>query len=256
MQKSVFHILLVLALVSCGGTATDSSESSGSQKGISTGGTSLQSGNESDVTMSFTVDMTIYPGNTDDFDESMEISLPDTYELPLTLSDDGTLTFYANEFPTMVYRICNPDSTSQNCDIKPEIEDIPDMDLVFDSCDRLILSHSECGSSDGTLYEGTIDDDGNLTFADIAIRTRVFFVTTSGSSGYTATPTQTGSINDLSRILLDLSTATSLDDGELVVLGTGTIPDKQIGDLPSLGLSNFEASIDGTFDTDPFEIIN
>ena len=223
---------------------------------------------ESDVVMSFQFALTIYPENTADFGDEIDIAIDRSFDLPMSVNENAKLSFFAPDFPTIVYRICNEESTSSHCDLYSDIEGIVDMDLVFDSCDLLTKEHSECGSADKTLYEGELDEDGNLAFENIAIRTRLFFVTTSGSSGYTATPTMAGSIDDLSRISLDLTTLpvsvdnevyqgqTNVHTGEIEVLGYGTIPDKTIGTMPGLGVSQFVTEIDGQFDVNPFDLID
>lgn len=254
-------LLVALALQACAGAASTTDPLDSVNDNQSTELT------DAATEVAFQASLTILPENTTDFGESFTVDLSDEYVLPLSFDHNNQLSFAAQDFPTIVYRICNINSTSEDCDYYSDIEDIVDMDLVFDSCDRLVKEHSECGDDDGTVYTGSINEAGELNFTNIAIRTRLFFVTASGSSGYTATPTMAGSITDLSRISLDLTTETvSVDEqtssgsavdanGRVTLLGTGTIPEKTIGTLPSLGVSSFIAEIDGEFSENPFELM-
>lgn len=264
MTKIIFALSLCLANFACAGADTQSTDSdidfTANQNEISTT-------DSNDVVLSFQVGLTIFPENTDDFGKEFSIDLPSTYSLPMRIDDDGELIFFANDFPKIVYRLCHVDSTADLCDYYSDRDDMVDMDVVFDSCDRVIKEHAECGDADATVYEGEINAAGQLHFANIAIRTRLFFVTASGSSGYNATATMTGSINDLSRISLDLTTdqvsvaeqsfsGDTLDTNKKIrILGTGTIPEKTIGELPSLGVSEFVGEITGEFNINPFDLM-
>ncbi len=264
-------LLVLLIGLNCAGSSnpvSDSGDDSGLAGALSGKNQTDDTTVASDVVMSFQFALSIYPENTADFGDEINIALDRDFELPMSVGENGKLAFYAPEFPTIIYRICSTQSTSSRCDLYSDIEGLVDMDLVFDACDRLVKDHAECGAADDTLYEGELDASGNLNFDNIAIRTRLFFVTTSGSSGYTATPTMPGSIDDLSRISLDLTTfpvtvsndvykgQTNTNTGEVEVLGYGTIPDKTIGDMPGLGVSEFVTEIDGRFDVNPFDLID
>lgn len=256
----LFLFICTFLLQACASSGDSSQSTNGGsgdfQTGIADNGAAQSNSSASDVTLSFDVELTIYPENTDDFGESLTVILPDIYELPMSVNSQGNLTFYARDFPALRYSLCHIDSTSQLCDQYVNIDDFIDMGLIFDSCDVLVKEHSECGDADDTQYTCIVNSNGSFTCQGIAIRPRIFFNSTTGSNIYTALPTQSGAISDLSRISLTLNGEAHNESGDSILLGSGIIPEKTIGSLPSLGLSTFEANVEGDFDNNPFEDLN
>lgn len=197
---------------------------------------------------------------------NFQIPFPSLYSAPMYVTSDGTISMIASEFPRIVYRVCQTDSTDSECmAFYSGLDDTKfDIDFVIDSCGKDI-SDKYCGDTDGTIYNGILSDDGSIYINGISLRIRIFYASSS-PNGYTATATNTGLTFDppLSRMTVNISTAnvssgSSLsatgsrinDDGEVTLVSAGIIP----YNFPAMGGAHYVSSLTGTFDIDPLSLL-
>lgn len=216
-------------------------------------------------------DFTVQLDSIDDgFDYT--IDYPHHYDAIFYFDSDGTTMLAANDFPRMVYRICAENSDTDDCDkyYNPDDYDVAtegnDIDIVVDACGANV-DDSLCGEDDETVYTGTLDANGTLRLDNVSFRVR-FFIATAETNGQTADDSDTGLILSEDSIRLTISKITtgrvSISGGdnlsatgspvtsrEVILVGGGIIP----SDVPALGGSYFIGTMDGTFSSDPLELL-
>lgn len=249
-MKQIF-ILIFLTFLSCGSEMSnpfDDDSDEGTNPDVSELGTP--------VVLTFLFETQIDSEEDDTLD--FAIPFPDTYDVPLYVGSDGFISLLANEFPRMILRVCKTNSTSDNC--TTEFDDIDfDIDIVLDSCGADV-DDDECGSSDDTIYTGTLNSEGGISMNAIVIRIRLFAVTDEGD-GTTADDTDTGLLV-FSRLTARVTTGV-VESGSLTesgsrinnrgvkLVGAGNIPN----DIPTLGGAHYVSSLTGTFDIDPLALL-
>lgn len=194
-------------------------------------------------------------------DLNVTLPFPDTYSMPLYIQDSGSVSLRAKDLPRMVLRICDSSTTRSDCDM--ELDDIDlDVDLVFDACgEQTDTDHSDCGDSDSTIYTGSLSSDGTLFINAIAMRIRVFAVTSS-LDGYSASDTDEGLLPDLERITVKITTGSVSSGGlsdtgspisnkQVTLVSAGIIPD----DMTMVAGASYLGVVDGTFNIDPLSLI-
>lgn len=180
-----------------------------------------------------------------------------TYSLPVYILADGTVTAWAKDFPTMIYRICKTMQT--DCDAVYNQLPAEGVDLVLDAC-GVSVKDAGCGANDLTTFSGSINKNGELLLRDVSMRSRVFFVGET-TNGYTQNSADQGAYN-LDRILLTLTTGladvgslsnsgVTLKNNEVTLVTGGTLSE----DTPLIPGAAFSATLLGTFDTDPLELL-
>jgi hypothetical protein len=248
---ALFTCLLIL---NCGGASTDSSNENNEESSSNSSSSSSSNNSDHELEFSFGLSLTI-----SDDDQSLEVDFPSQYDLDLYLSEEGELTVYAKDFPTMVYRICMNSSDLSGCHSYSDELGI-DADIVIDSCGRLV-SDEDCGNQDNTSFSGTIDSDGSMSINSISIRTRLFAIN-SDSSGYTADESDTGLI-ELNRMVISINTddtssgslvanGNPIDDSEVTLVAAGTLSSA----APALAGADFVTEISGSFDENPLDILS
>jgi hypothetical protein len=231
----VFAFSLFFQL-SCG-ESPDSQTSPASASGSVSGASATA---EPNSTLTFSVSLELDASNNN---YDMTTAFAEDYQLPLTI-EAGNLTVDANNFPKMVYRVCQTDSSTASCDFITDALGL-EIDVVVDSCGRLV-DDADCGASDDTYYAGTLSESGDMTINDISLRLRLFLVNDEGD-GTSALDSDEGLVT-LNRIVVDLTTdsATSGDlsaqglalnetDVTLVAAGTLSSTTPELGRAPSSG---------------------
>jgi len=255
--SSHFVLIIYIGFMSICATACGSSPATSNQPG--TNPTTTGSTNDFETNLSLTFHLTLTIDSEDD-DLDLTVDLEDAFTLDMFLSENGTISLQAQDMPKMVYRICATDSTETNCDGISDATGGLDVDLVIDSCGRLIAD-SQCGSIDETTYTGDLDANGNMNIEDISIRLRTFFVA-ADSDGFSAQATDEGLLF-FKRLIIDLTTdtvtsgsltqtGTPVSDNQLTLVSAGIISST----VPELGGADFLAVLDGEFNTNPFNLLN
>lgn len=191
---------------------------------------------------------------------------PDTYTVPLSITESGEVTLLAKDFPQLIFRICSAGSTAAQCHLRLD-GDLPidgtntqeAADIVIDACGQGITD-ANCGLKDSTVFTGKMNADGSMDINGVGIRVRVFLVKTN-SDGFRAEDEDTGLL-PLERISVRVTTG-SVTTGNLS--GTGSpISNRQItlvagglvpSSYPEVGGSNFISKLTGEFDIDPLALL-
>lgn len=194
-------------------------------------------------------------------DLNVTLPFPDTYSMTLYIQDTGTVSLRAKDLSRMVLRICDSSTTRSDCDM--ELDDIDlDVDLVFDACgEQADTGHNDCGDDDSTIYTGSLDSDGSLFINAIAMRIRIFAVTSS-LDGYSASDTDEGLLPNLERITVKITTGSVSSGGlsdagspvsnkQVTLVSAGIVPD----DMTLVSGASYLGVVDGTFDIDPLSLI-
>lgn len=255
MKKSTLVLSLFLSVLTAACGSSDSSSHHSSEPNFVESPTTI---NKADLgaTTSFTYLFNLKidaEGDAYDFN----INYPQAYTVPMYVQENGKVSLIANEFPKMVYRACSSDTTRSDCDIK--YDDLgSDMDLVIDLC-GFDNEDDECGSSDTTVFDGQLTEQGLLSINAVSLRVRIF-PTNSSNNGQTASATDAGFVH-LSRMMIKV-TNSSVESGSLLATGTrlvdsastlvaaGIIP----VDIPLVGGAHYAASLDGNFSIDPLTL--
>lgn len=251
-----FIVLLVLLSttllqISCGSSANTST----------TPQNSAASESEADdlsnnLQLTFALQLTM-DADDDDFDITMD--LDEEFTLPMELDADGNLRIQARSIPKMIHRVCATTSTKTGCNAISDALGGIDVDVVIDACGRLV-SDDNCGNGDGSVFLGTLNDNGDINIQDVSIRMRAF--TISGSTdGTTASDSDIGML-ELPRLILDLTTG-STTAGVLSDIGSAVnaknislVSSGQLSStVPVIGGAHFLARLTGTFDVDPFQLM-
>jgi len=223
--------------------------------------TPASSANLDDLGTAFSMDF-VFAIAIDSLDDAYDVAtdFADTYEITLYIQADGTASLVANEFPTIIYRICELTTTRTDCDAYTDATD-QDVDLVIDACSY--ADDALCGDTDETVISGTLASSGRFFMSDVPMRSRIFAVTSS-TTGRSIDETDSGLI-DVDPLTTDLTTGTvtinggdglsatgsPLSNREITIVGGGIIP----ASYPVLANSYFMGTIVGTFDQDPLTIL-
>lgn len=252
IKKLFLSFLTIILLSHCGGTSSSTNSNSTSTSSNQTTITS----NDTNTELSFTLTLQI---DADDDTFDFTVTMPDEYTVPLKVESDGTVTMYANDFPKVIYRICETSSDETDCDARTDQIGI-DIDLVIDACGRF-LTDASCGDSDSTQFSGTLSEDGSITIDNVAIRSRIFAITDS-SDGFNADSTDSG-LTSLDRIMVDITTG-DVSTGDLESSGSNVDEDQNVtlvasgsvsSDTPYMGSAVFIGTITGSFDEDVLEFL-
>lgn len=194
-------------------------------------------------------------------DLNVTLPFPDTYSMTLYIQDSGTVSLRAKDLSRMVLRICDSSTNRTDCDM--ELDDIDlDVDLVFDACgEQADTGHNDCGDDDSTIYTGSLDSDGSLFINAIAMRIRVFAVTSS-LDGYSASDTDEGLLPDLERITVKITTGSvssgalsdsgsAVSNKQVTLVSAGIVPD----DMTLVAGASYLGVVEGTFNIDPLSLI-
>lgn len=252
-MRQLLLTLFILSLISsCSSSPSPVSFDDENSNDVSTYGTQVQ------LAYTFTTNLDSDNNGTIDF----TALYPDTYTLPVYIKSDGVVHALASDFPEMVYRVCVPSSSFANCDTTYEgLTDlgVEGIDMVIDSCGAS-KSDTECGGSDDTVYTGTLSSTGDLLLNSVSIRSRAFIVKASGE-GYTGSQTDQG-MQKLKHLTVritsgHIATGSLSADGtavtnSLVTLVTGGIVGS---DVPALAGAYFSATMKGSFNTNPLDIL-
>lgn len=219
------------------------------------------SANLDDLGTAFSMDF-VFAISIDSLDDAYDVDtdFADTYEITLYVKPDGTASLVASEFPTIIYRVCELTSSRTDCDTYTDATD-DDVDLVIDACH--FADDTLCGDTDETVVSGTLATSGRFFMNDVAIRSRIFAVTSS-TVGRNIDETDSGLI-DVDPLTTDLTTGTvtinggegltatgsRLSNRDITIVGGGIIP----ASYPVLANSYFIGMIVGTFDQDPLTIL-
>ncbi|MCP5464241.1 MAG: hypothetical protein H7A33_04360 [Deltaproteobacteria bacterium] len=262
--KNFFKMIAVFAIaitvLNCGSASNSTNQSSNNTSSTSTTDSSQSSNSSSftsNVTMNFFLSLLI---DAEDSDLDLNIELPESYSWPLKAISGGSLQARAQDFPTVVYRVCAPDTTTTGCDTINDSLGGLDVDIVIDSCGRLVAD-SQCGSTDTTLFSGTLTESGGLLIKSISIRMRAFLVTDEGN-GYKADVTDEGLLV-MNRLLITLTTGTATrgslsgtgealsQSGDATLVSVGTIGSS----TPELGGSDFLSTLEVNFSENLFDYL-
>lgn len=257
-KKETFFIFLIFSFVgwfclSCGSSSTseggDVQEPDEEENSVPS-----NLGNLTQLTFQFE---TQTDSSTND-ELDLQIIYPRSFTIPLYIKEDGLVSIRASEFPKMVLRLCRVSSSSASCDVPTDDVDF-DVDLVLDACGSG-RADTQCGTADPTVFFGLVKSDGFMLVNAVAIRVRLFAVSTS-SDGYTAGSTDQGLLV-LERVVVSVSTG-SVTTGGLTAMGTllenntvklvagGLVP----ASMPKLGGANYLAILQGTFDVNPLSFL-
>jgi len=237
-------------LINCSGSPSGDSSNSGAQSNASS---TEQTVDSSNTTLNFSLTIEI---DSPDDDLDFTIALTDLYAMPMNINS-GDISLKASDLESMIYRVCDVDSTETDCDTYTDASAGMDLDFVIDSCGRLV-DDEDC-ETDQTEYTGEIYDDGSLVIDDLSIRVRTFLIT-SDSDGYSANESDEGLIV-INRLVIDLTTGEvaigdlsaegSAWDGDSVTLvSSGTISST----VDTLGGSDFISTLTGSFTVDPLSL--
>lgn len=249
----IFMGSFIALTMACGGATSNDTDSNTS----STNSTESANNFTTNLKLSFNLTLTI---DALDDDLDLIITLVDAYSMDMNLAQDGTITIQAKDLPKMVYRVCALDSTESDCDTTSDATGGFDVDLVIDSCGRLV-DDRDCGSSDDTIFSGELDNDGNMSIDDISLRIRTFAIT-SDSNGFTADDTDEGLLV-FKRLIIDLTTAT-VSSGDLIQTGS-LVSSNEVtlvsagsisSTVPELGGADFLAVLEGEFNKNPFNLMD
>ena len=252
-DKSLKAVALLCLLASCGGA---NSSGTAEEPNFGTTPTTIDRsalGTAINLNYNFTIQI-------DDDDNTLDLTVPfpDTYEAPFYFNTDGTVSLIANEFPQMIFRVCDGESTTTACDAYYDGLG-NDFDLVIDSCGAT-LEDEDCGTADTTVFSGTLASTGDMAVNATSIRVRLFS-STSSPNGFTANDTDSGLLN-LEHMVAKITTAaltsgdrspvgSRLNSSAITLVAAGSVPD----DLPVIGGAHYAATISGTFESDPLELL-
>ena len=209
---------------------------------------------DANTKLNFTLDIFVADKNN----LPAQISVNTPLSLPLKVETSGALQVAAVDVPTFFYRVCATGSTRTDCDGHTDVTGGLDVDLVIDSCGRLVAD-ANC-DDDTTIFNGSLDNSGQITLNDISLRVRAFAIT-NDSDGHTATTADEGLVN-LNRIVSDASTqnitafdttysGSALSGSKVTLVSSGIIATSS----GSLAGTDFVAVMTGEFTVDPMTLI-
>lgn len=247
----LFFGVLSLGLLNCGGNS--SSNNSPFNTGGSTepsGASSTNNSSSSNNGLNYTLVVEI-----DGEDLDLDVNLKQRYDLDLTIESSGRVIVYAQDFPKMVYRVCTTGSKTSFCDAYSDDTGGLDIDVVLDSCGRLV-SDANCGNSDSSFFTGQLDDDGQMSIDNLSVRMRIFAVTDE-LDGFSASDSDAGLLV-MNRLIIDLTTGfvsagafqatgEAVEDGDVTLVSAGSLSST----IPTLGGADFIATLEGEFEQDP-----
>lgn len=253
-MKNIFVSLTLLLLAACGGS---SSNSGGSDTPNPSTNDNSSLGTLTHLAYDFSIQLERSGKKTTTFD------FPSTYSVPLRIKSTGQVSLLTREFPRMVLRVCPVDSTRKDCDIKVDASEDSigtGADLVMDLC-GIGRAHENCGDDDPTVVTGILSSSGSLTVSSMPVRLRVFFLSGS-TNGITATDRDPGIFGDMPRIVASIRTGVATSgpltaqgmpviDTEITLVAGGLLPNS----LPELGGYGYVATMNGSFDNPPLDIL-
>lgn len=206
-----------------------------------------------------------------------EFNYPKTYTTsffidPSQVNDAGHIAVHApaQDFPKMIFRVCQIDSNTNDCDMYYDPNEIDDIDLQGNEIDVVIdactVDDAQCGNSDTGIFTGTLTPTGSLVLNNLEFRVRFFFAD-GDVNGLNATSSATGlDVNGgegTSSLRINVSRLTtgkvsinggdnisevgsSVNGSNLTLVGAGVIPSS----IPGIGGSYFIGKIFAETQTD------
>lgn len=257
MLKKVCAGILVIVFFGCGSTVEDgdTGDTGDTDANIAALGTQ--------VLFAFNFSILLSNGESD----FPEFRYPDSYILPLYLQSNGTVHVRARDLAPMILRVCPTTVSSLECDVFSDAEGIgAGLDLVVDLC-GVNNGHAQCGVTDTTVFQGSLNRSGQLILSSLGIRMRVFLLGTSGPEGDEAPASAGGFIPDLPRLNVtvttgDVNTGLLSGSGQLVtnnqviLVAGGVLPELTISeDLPDLSGYHYLAELAGVFNQNPLNLL-
>ena len=188
-----------------------------------------------------------------------EVSFPGTYEMPLYIDTDGTVSLQAKDLEPMILRVCKEGARIDDCDVEITDLAVTCADLIFDLCAS--EDAADCSEENNTtIYKGKVYSTGVLKMNNLDIRIRAFVVSGNSSKGAGIDPEDESSFTYL--LEADVTTGKA-SSGDLIGLGTkisnkavtlvaaGEIP----AEVPEMGGASYFATFDGDFDVAPLDLL-